>query len=110
MQPTGLMASGLKIIENASSKQVLCGSLLTALQSFQKAPPAYRQEYDLTHEFRANFITFVCRYEWMINNFVEFSKAPPITSLPIACAVAMHAALTDHTAKLRYCVGFDSKV
>ncbi len=46
----------------------------------------------------------------MINNFVEFSKAPPITSPPIDCAIAMHAALTDHTAKLRYCVGFDSKV
>ena len=77
VQPTGLMKSGLDIIE----------------QSFKEAPPAYKQEY-----------------KWMIDNFVDFSKAPPITSPPIACAVAMHDALTDHTARLRYCVGFDSKV
>ena len=77
VQPTGLMQSGLDIIE----------------QSFKEAPPAYKQEY-----------------KWMVDNFVDFSKAPPITSPPIACAVAMHEALTDHTARLRYCVGFDSKV
>jgi hypothetical protein len=33
----------------------------------------------------------------MIDNFVEFSKAPPITSPPIACAEAMYVNRRFHT-------------